>query len=134
MAQGLDASLRVCDGLKIGGAHGGLLAGLQPLSHRLFEQSGLGEMVRESFGLSLHNFREPLLEGVRDGGMQRCASALQESRVGSVSHKCVLESIDRLGNRAPAEYQLRPNQLSKRLLKSLIWQPGYGPTHSVGEL
>src|SRR5258708_22139668 len=76
MAPGLDASLRVCDGLKVGGAHGGLLAGLQPISHRLFEQSGLGEMVRESFGLSLYNFWEPLLEGVFDRGMQSCASAL----------------------------------------------------------
>ena len=96
MAQGLDASLQVCDGLKVGGAHGGLLAGLQPIIRRLFEQSGFREMVRESFGLSLHDFREPLLEGVRDRGMQRCASALQQSRVGGVPHKRVLEGIGHL--------------------------------------
>jgi hypothetical protein len=76
MAQGLDASLRVCDGLKVGGAHGGLLAGLQPIIRSLFDQSGFGEMVRESFGLSLYNFREPLLKGICDRGMQSCASAL----------------------------------------------------------
>ena len=126
MARGLDTSLQVCDGLKVGRAHGGLLAGVQPICLRLLEQPGLRQMVRESFGLSLHDFREPLLEGVRDRGMQRCASALQESRVGSVPHQRVLEGIDRLGYLAPAEYQLRPNQLGKRLLKSLFWQPGYG--------
>ncbi|MGY4429754.1 hypothetical protein ACVWWO_002231 [Bradyrhizobium sp. F1.13.1] len=78
MARGLDPSLQVRNGLKIGGAHGCLLAGLQPVCLRFFEQSGLSEMVRERFGLSIHNFREPLLEGLRDRGMQRCASALQE--------------------------------------------------------
>ena len=134
MARGLDTSLQVRDGLKVGRAHGGLLAGLQPICLRLLEQPGLRQMVRESFGLSLHDFREPLLEGVRDRGMQRCASALQQSRVGSVPHKRVLEGIDRLGYLAPAEYQLRPNQLGKRLLKSLFWQPGYGAQQFVGEL
>ncbi|MGY3356957.1 hypothetical protein ACVWZK_003620 [Bradyrhizobium sp. GM0.4] len=77
-------------------------------------------MMRKSFGLSLHKVREPLLEGTRDRSMQRCASALQESRVGSVPHKRVLEGIDCLRYLAPAEYQLRANQLSKRLLKSLF--------------
>src|SRR5260370_29367633 len=134
MARGLDTSLRVWDGLKVGGAHGGLLAGLQPISHGLFEQSGLREMVRESFGLSHHNFREPLLEGVRDRGMQRRASALQESRVGSVPHKCVLARIDRLGYLAPATYQLPPNQLANRLLTPLSRQPAYGAQQFVGEL
>ena len=91
-------------------------------------------MVCESFGLSLHDFREPLLEGVRDRGMQRCASALQESRVGSVPHKRVLKGIDRLGYLAPAEYQFRLNQLGERLLKSLFLQPSYGAQQFVREL
>ena len=79
MARGLDTSLQVRDGLKVGRAHGGLLAGLQPICLRLLEQPGLRQMVRESFGLSLHDFREPLLEGVRDRGMQRAARRLFSS-------------------------------------------------------
>ena len=63
--------------------------------------------------------------------MQCCSSALQESRVGGVAHKRVLEGIDRLGYLAPAEYQLRPNQLGKSLLKLLFWQPGYGAQQFV---
>ena len=69
--ESLDTSLQVRDGFEVGRAHGGLLAGLQPICHRLFEQPGLRQMVRERFGLSLHDFREPLLEGVRDRGVQR---------------------------------------------------------------
>ena len=134
MAQGLDAALRVRDGLEIGGAHGGLSAGLQPIPHRLFEQSGFREMVRERLRLRLDDLRVPLLERVGDRGMQLCASALQESGVGGVSHKRVLEGIDRVGYLAPAEYQLRPNQLGKRLLQRLPRQPGYRVQQLVGEL
>jgi len=36
--------------------------------------------------------------------------------VGGVSHKRVLEGINRVWNLAPAENQFRPNQLAKRLL------------------
>src|SRR5690242_3123659 len=106
MARGLDTSLQVRDGLKVGRSHRGLLACLQPIWLGLLEQPGFRQMVRESFGLSFHDFRESLLEGICNRGMQRCASALQESRVGSIPHKRVLEGIDRLGYLAPAEYQL----------------------------
>ena len=79
MGRGLDTSLQVRDGFEIGRAHGGLPAGLQPICLRLLEQTRLRQVVRESFGLSLHDFRKPLLEGVRDRGVERCASALQQS-------------------------------------------------------
>src|SRR5262249_50988034 len=75
--QDLDAFPQVCDGLEVGGAHGCLLACLEPIISCLFEQSRLRKVERESLGLGLHNFRESLLEDVCDGGMQRGASALQ---------------------------------------------------------
>ena len=38
----------------------------------------LRQVVCERFRLSFHDFRKPLLEGVRDRGMERCASGLQQ--------------------------------------------------------
>src|SRR5438132_8710743 len=109
----------MCDGFEIGGAHGGFPASLQPVCRRLFEQSRLGEMMRDSFRLRLHDFREALLEGVRDRGMQRGPAALENSRVGSIPHERMLEAVDRPGYLASAKYQFRADQLRKRLLKSL---------------
>ncbi len=47
-------------------------------------------------GLRLRDFRKPLLESVRNSGVQRCAPALQQSRIGSVPHQRMFEGIDRL--------------------------------------
>src|SRR5262245_9683266 len=97
MGQDLDAFPQVCDGFEVSGTHGRLLACLEPILSCLFEQSRLREVECESLGLSLHNFRESLLEDVCDGGMQRYASALQKSRFGGVPHERMLEGIDRAG-------------------------------------
>src|SRR5262249_27278162 len=109
-----DASPQVCNGLKVGRAQGRVLAGLEPVSDRFFDQSGFGEMVRQSFGLSLHDFRELLLESTRDSGVQIHASAFQEAGICSVPYQRVLEGINRVRNLAPAENQFRPRQLAKR--------------------
>src|SRR5262245_19149895 len=73
----LDASLQVCDGLEVGRAQGGAPARRQPVTDRLFGQSGFGEMVRQSFRLVLRDFREPLLERIRKGALQTSSPALQ---------------------------------------------------------
>ena len=80
----------------------------------------------KSFGLSLHDFRELLLERVRNGGVQLRAPAFQEAGICGIPYQRVLEGIDRVWNFAPAEYQLRPHQLVKRLVQSLPRQPGDG--------
>src|SRR5690349_10392055 len=95
MRQHLDALPQVCDSFEVGGAHGRLPSRLKPIFSCLFEQSRLREVERESLGLSLHDFRELLLEHVRDGGVQRSASALQKPGFGSVAYQRMLESIDR---------------------------------------
>ena len=69
-------------------------------------------MVRQSFRLSLHDFRESLLECARDCCMQVRAPGLQQAGIRGVSHQHVLKGIDRMRYLAPAEYQLRQNQLA----------------------
>ena len=96
---------------------------------------GLREMVRESFGLSLRRFPGTVARTrSRSSACSCCAPALQQPGVGSIPHKHVLEGIDRLWYLAPAEYQLRSNQLGKGLLQFLFGQPRYGAQQLVGEL
>jgi hypothetical protein len=62
-------------------------------------------MVRQGFGLSLHDVRELLLERVCNGGVQNHASAFQESSICGIPYQRVLEGVDRVWNFAPAEHQ-----------------------------
>ena len=114
-ARQLDPALQVCDGLEIGRALGRVLAGREPVSDRLLDQSGFGEMVRQSFGLGLRNIGELLLERIRNSGVQMRAAAFQEAGICGVPYQRVPEGIDRVWNLAPAENQFRPHQLPKRL-------------------
>jgi hypothetical protein len=83
-------------------------------------------MVRQSFGLSLHDFRELLLERVCHGAVHLSAPAFQEAGICGVPYQRVLEGVDRVWNLTPAENQFRPHQLVKRLVQSLPRQPGNG--------
>src|ERR1700751_1348854 len=91
-------------------------------------------MMRDGFGLTLHNFREAVLDDVRNHGMQPCASALEKSRIGRIPYERVLEGIDRPGDLTSAEYQLRSNQLRQWVLESLSGQPGNEAQELIGEL
>ena len=91
----------MCDGLEIGRALGRVLAGLEPLSDRLFDQSGFREMVRQNFGLGLRNVGELLLEHVRNGGVQMRAAAFHEAGICGVPYQCVLEGVNRVWALAP---------------------------------
>src|SRR5262245_2184615 len=130
----LDPSLQVCDGLEIGRAQGRVLAGLEPVSDRRFSQSGFGQMVRQRFGLSLQDFREPLLERVRNGGVQMHAAASHEAGICGVPYQRVLEGVNRVWALAPAENQFRPRQLAKRLFQFLPRQSRDGVQQFVMEL
>ena len=101
----LDASTQVGNGLDIGRAQGCVLTRLQPISDRLFEQSGFREVVRKRFGLRFHDFRKLLLKRVRDGRVQMPASADQEAGISGVAHQCVLEGVDRVRNLATPKNQ-----------------------------
>src|SRR4029077_14571867 len=92
----LDPSLQVCDGLEIGRALGRILAGLEPVSDRLFDQAGFREMVRQSFRLRLCDVGELLLERVRNGGMQMRTAAFQQARICGIAYQRMLESINRV--------------------------------------
>src|SRR5262249_62240163 len=56
----LDSSLQMRNGLKIGRTQSRVLAGLEPVSDRLLDQSGFGQMMRQGFGLRFHYSMEPL--------------------------------------------------------------------------
>src|SRR2546430_5516699 len=92
------------------------------------------QMVRQGFGLSLHDFRKLLLERVRNGGVQMPASALQEAGICGVPYQRVLEGVNRVWNLAPAENQFRLHQLAKRIFQSLPRQPGDGVQQFIMEL
>ena len=114
------------NGLDIGRAQGRVLARLQPVSDRLFDQSGFREVVCQSFGLSLHDFRKLLLECVRNGRVQMPAPAYQEAGICSVPYQGVLEGINRVRNLAPPKNQFRPYQLAQRLFQLVPRQPRDG--------
>src|SRR5215471_21199317 len=114
------------DGFKVGEAQSGVLAGFQPKAYRLFNQAGLREMVCQSFGLSLHNIWEPLLERASDRGVQLRAAGLQQAGIRRLPHQCVLKGIDRMWNLTPAEYQLRSNELTKGFLQLFLRKPCHG--------
>jgi len=123
----------VCDGLEIGRALGRVLAGLEPVSDRLFDQSGFREMVCQSFRLGLRNLSELMLERVRDGGVQMRAAAFQEAGICGVPYQRVLEGVNRVWVLASAENQFRPHQLRKRIFQSLPRQSGDGVQQFVME-
>src|SRR5208282_4739725 len=75
-AHRLNAALQVRNGLGVSRTNSGSLAGSKPILHRLCDESGLGEMVRQSFGLSLYDLLEILLESIGDRTVKLGASAL----------------------------------------------------------
>ena len=77
-------------------------------------------MVRQSFRLSLYDFREVLFERVCDGSVQVTAAFFQEAGVGGVAYERVLEAINRMRNLAPPKNQFRLDQLIKRLFEVIL--------------
>ena len=73
-AQRLKAALQMRNGLGVGSPSRGPLAGSKPILDRLGNEAGLGEMVRQSFGFSLYDFLEMLLESVGDRAVKLSAS------------------------------------------------------------
>ncbi len=77
MPRDCDAALQMRDGFDVGGPGRCLLAGSQPVLNRFPDQSCLGEMVGQGLGLGFDNVLEPLLERVRDRGVQFGAAVLE---------------------------------------------------------
>src|SRR5258708_25616913 len=121
-ARQVDPSLQVCDGLEIGRALGRVLAGREPVSDRLLDQSGFGEMVRQSFGLGLRNIGELLLERIRNSGVQMRAAAFQEAGICGVPYHRVVEGGNRLWALTSSQNQFLPQQPPQRLFYFLPWR------------
>src|SRR5262249_21140102 len=92
-ACGLYASLQMGDCFDVGEALDSVLAGLQPITHRLFKHPGFGEMLRQRFRFGFHDFRESLLECASDCCMHDRAPGFQQAGIGRVSNQHMLKGI-----------------------------------------
>src|SRR6516162_3519329 len=104
-----NASSQVRNSFKIGRAERRGFSSLQPVADRPLDQTRLREMVGQNFGLCLHDFRELLFQGARDGSVKVPTAAYQEAGVSSVPYKSVFEAIDRVRNLPSPENQFRSN-------------------------
>src|SRR5262249_108336 len=132
-ACGLYASLQMGDCFDVGEALDSVLAGLQPITHRLFKHPGFGEMLRQRFRFGFHDFRESLLECASDCCMHDRAPGFQQAGIGRVSNQHMLKGINGVRYLSAAEHQLRQSQLAEHLLQLLRRKSGHGAQQFVGE-
>jgi hypothetical protein len=107
------------DRLHVRRPRGRISARLQPEADRLILLPRLGVMVGQDLRLSLDRFGKLLLQGARDRPVQLGALRPQQAAIGGVSHQRVLESVDGPRRLAPAEEQLRVDELAKSLVQPL---------------
>ena len=74
----------------------------------------MGIVTRHELRLARGDFREFLLEGLRDPGMQRAAWPPQQRAVGSILNERMVEQIARLRWRVLAEQQAGAHQPIQR--------------------
>ena len=112
---------------------GGPLTGLAPIGDRSFDESGLGVMPREKFGLAVHQLGRMGFERFGDLRMQLLPRAPQQAAMRRVLHQRVLEAIDRVGRRAPLEHQLGTDKPTERSLQLLLRKTGDGAQQRIGK-
>src|SRR5207248_11161428 len=97
-------------------------------------KAGLAEMARRTLRLAINQQREMSLNRSGDIGVQLLAFAAQQRAVGGVLNQGMLEGIDCLGRRAPAEDQFGVNELVQSPLNLSHWQRRRGGDQCIGEL
>ena len=93
------------------------LSSLAPQSRSLLDQSGLGAVTRQQFGLVLGNLGELALESFGDASVKRASRLAQQRAVGRVLHQRVLEQISRVRRHALPEQQTCRNETVERRLE-----------------
>ena len=82
------------------------LACLEPIVDRLLDAAGLGAVVAQS-ALARLRFGKLCFEHIGDASVKRASRLAQQSAVGRVLHKCVLEQIGRVRRYTLSEQQTR---------------------------
>jgi hypothetical protein len=90
-----------------------LIARPAPPFDREITEAGLGEMMRDGFGLGRRAFAF-VAEDFARSAVERLAAALEKALVGRVLDQCVLEAIGRLCAGALDEQQVRVDKAIER--------------------
>jgi hypothetical protein len=101
------------------------MTGLAPAGYGFFDKSGLGVMLCEELGLSVHDLGGIGLERFGDLRVQLLPRAAQQAAVGRrILYQRVLEAIDRVGRRATLEHQLGGEEASECRLQLVLRKAG----------
>ena len=117
------------DRLLEGRAAQSLLARLAPPFDREIVEAGLGEMVRDGFGLGSSAFGL-VPEDFARSAVERLAAALEKALVGRVLNQRVLEAIGRLRTGALDEQEVRVDKAIERGLYAAVVGCGYERTRA----
>ena len=112
----------------------GTLARLLPIGDRLFDQTRIPEMVREDFRLRPRRRGQPLLQHVRDPGVQLAALAAQQRAVRRILHQRVFEQEIGIGRFTAPEHQPGGDQPVERRSQLAVAAVCDGGEQIVGEL
>jgi hypothetical protein len=82
------------------------MTSLAPAGDGFFDEPGFRVMLREEFGLAVHQLGGMGFERFGDLRVQLLPSVAQQAAMRRVLHQRVLEGIDRLGRHAALEDQL----------------------------
>ncbi len=107
---------------------------LAPGVHRFARLAGLAEVVGEQVRSSLGLAGEACLQGLGDAAVQQLARTPQQGAVGDILDQGVLEHIGRVRPRAPAENQVRLDQLAQGVVEVGVRALGDRRQHGPREL
>jgi hypothetical protein len=110
------------------------VTGLAPKGDSLFDQTGLGVMLREKLGLGFCDLGGMGFERFGDLRVQLLPGIAQQAAMRRVLYQRVLEAVERLGRRAALEDQLGSDELAESRLQLVFGKAGYRAHKSVGKL
>jgi hypothetical protein len=93
------------------------VTGLAPKGDSLFDQTGLGVMLREKLGLGFCDLGGMGFERFGDLRVQLLPGIAQQAAMRRVLYQRVLEAVERLGRRAALEDQLGSDELAESRLQ-----------------
>ena len=110
------------------------VTGLAPKGDSLFDQTGLGVMLREELGLDFSDFRGVVFERFGDLRVQSLPGHAQQAAMRRVLHQRVLEAVDRVGRQAALKDQLGSDELAESRLQLVLGKAGHRAHQRVGKL
>jgi hypothetical protein len=102
---------------------------LPPKGDSLFDQTGLGVMLREKLGLAFYDLGGVGCERFGDLRMQLLPGIAQQAAVRRVLHQRVLEAVDRVGRSASLKDQLGSDEPGHCGAQFILGKSGDGMQH-----